>query len=570
MLDIKPLQLRYIPQDFKITSWEDIQPFTEELLARPINSLAEYERFLDDESELDAVTSEEYTHRMVLTTRYTNNKEYEDALNYYLQNISPKMAEYADKINRKIADSPFADQVKDVGFALALKGLRTQMDLFRSENIPLQIMDEELGNKSGKVRGAQTVVLDGEEMTLQKAGDRLFWQDRAKREEAWKAIQERQFQDKQEQDTIYAELVTIRQQIAKNAGFDNFRDYQFKSLRRYDYTPAHAMEFHDAIAQHVVPLVKDMVQKQADDLGLEKLRPWDGAVDPKGRAPLKAFNDVDDLIAKSTQALKNMDPVFHGTIALMRNADHLDLGSRPHKRTGGYMTGFDVKKVPFIFANATEKVRDLVTLIHEVGHAVHQVQMRDLRLQAYGRYPMEVAELASMSMELLSFDQWNLFFDKEEDLRRAKREHLEKIIGLFLSVAQTDAFQHQVYLNPSLTPEERNDLWVSLESRFSTGLVDWSGFEHYKRIGWHRILHIFEVPFYYIEYGIAQLGALQVWRNYKQDPKQAIEQYKNALALGYTKSIPEIYETAGVKFDFSGDMLKNLMGFVQRELKELE
>jgi len=570
MLKIEPLQQKYIPQGFKITSWEDIEPFTKELLARPINSLAEYERFLEDESELDALTSEEYTRRMVLMTRYTNNKEYDDALNYYLQNISPKMAEYADQINRKIADSPFADQVKDVGFALALKGLRTQMELFRPENIPLQIMDEELGNKSGKVRGAQTVMLDGEEMTLQKAGDRLFWQDRAKREEAWKAIQGRQFQDKQQQDTIFAELVTIRQQTAKNAGFDNFRDYMFKSLRRFDYTPDHALEFHEAIAAHVVPLVRGMVEKKAKEMGLEKLRPWDGAVDPKGRPPLKAFHGVDDLIEKSTRAFANMDPVFHGTIATMHAEGHLDLESRPHKRPGGYMTGFDVKKLPFIFANATEKVRDLITLVHEVGHAVHQIQMRDLRLQAYGRYPMEVAELASMSMELLSMDQWHLFFDKEEDLKRAKKDHLETLIGLFPMIAQGDAFQHQIYLNPDMTPEERNDLWTKTESRFATGMVDWSGFEDWKRIGWHRVHHIFEVPFYYIEYGIAQLGALQVWRNYKRDPQKTLEQYKAALALGYTKSIPEIYETAGVKFDFSSAMLKDLMAFVQQELAELE
>lgn len=570
MLKVEPLKQKYVPQGLQIKTWEDIEPFTTELLSREIATLGEYDRFLEDESELDAITSEEYTRRMILTTRFTDNKDYEDALNYYLQNIAPKMAEYGDQINRKIAESPFADQIKEQGFSLALRGMRSQMELFRSENIPLQIKDEELGNESGRIRGAMTVTLDGEQMTLQKAGDRLFWQDRAKREEAWLVMRERQYQDKDKLDNLFSELVGLRDTVAKNAGFDNFRDYQFKNYRRYDYTPSDCMDFHKAIEENVVPMTRDIIKHQAKGLGMDVLRPWDAAVDPQGRPPLKAFESVDDLVNKATQAFANMDPLFHDSILLMREKDQLDLGSRPHKRPGGYMTDLSVTKVPFIFANATEKVSDLTTLVHEMGHAIHTIQLRDLRLQSYGRYPMEVAELASMSMELLSYDQWHLFFPKEDDLIRAKREHLEHIITIFPWIAQVDAFQHEIYLNPSMNAEQRHDAWERLDSRFSSGMVDWSGFEHWKRTGWQKQGHIYEVPFYYIEYGIAQLGALQVWRNYKQDKKQALEQYKNALALGYTKSIPDIYATAGIKFDFSSAMLKELMEFVRGELAALQ
>lgn len=570
MIDIQPMQLKFLPKDFVFKNWEDIEPYTQELLNRPINSLADYQRFLEDENEIDSVASEEYTRRYIRVTCHSNNQEYEEALNYYLQNISPKIAEYADQINRKTAESPFAGQVAENGFALALKGLRTQMELFRPENIALEIADEELANKSGKIRGAMTVTLDGEEMPLPKAGDRLFWTDRAKREEAWLAMNEKRYASHKELDDIYVELVKTRTHVAKNAGFENYRDYKFKSLKRYDYTPEDCFVFHKAIEESVVPFNQKIMERQKKELGLDVLRPWDGSVDPKNRPPLKAFESADDLTEKSLKAFANIDSVFYDTVALMKSKHQLDLASRPNKRPGAYMTSLPVTGIPFIFANATEKVDDLTTMVHEVGHAVHDIQMRDLRLNMYKNYPMEVAELASMSMELISHDQWHLFFPKEEDLRRARLEHLEGTISFFPWMAQIDLFQHEIYTQPNLTTEERHDVWDKIHGRFSTKTVDWSGFEHWRRTGWQKQGHLFENPFYYIEYGIAQLGALQVWRNYTQDKKQAIKQYKNALALGYTKSIPEIYETAGIKFDFSASMLKELMAFVQAEMEKLQ
>jgi oligoendopeptidase F len=566
MLQVKPITRSFIAKDFILKTWDNLEPYMKDLAAREINSLDEYQQFLTDEDELGRILEEDGAWRYIKMSCDTSDKAIEESYNYFIQNISPKLSEYADVYNRKIAESPFALQIKDSGFALTLKGIKSSIEIFRAKNIPLQTQEEQLGAEVIKVHGAMTVTLDGEEMTLQRAGDYMFLTDRAKREEAWKAIGSRRYQDHEKLDEFYSQQVALRHKIALNADFENYRDYVFKNKHRYDYTPQDCFTFHDAIEKAVMPVVKQLQQEQADALGLEKLRPWDGAVDPQGRPPLKAFESADDLVTKSLQLYKDLDPLFHDTVQIMKDHKKLDLASRLNKRPGGYNYPLCESKVPFIFANVTSKVDDLVTFIHEVGHATQEIAMRDLRLMSYASIPSEVAELASMSMELLTMDQWDIFFPKEEDLRRAKLDHLEKTISILPWIALVDAFQHDVYEKPDLTAHDRLKMWSWQQKRFSTDTVDWTGFADLHETQWHRQLHIFDMPFYYIEYAMAQLGALQVWRNFKQDKKQALEQYKNALALGYTKSIPEIYETAGIKFDFSAEMLKDLMAFVQKEM----
>lgn len=569
MLTVTPLKRRFLPQDFTLTTWEALEPYTKELENRSLDTLEDYQRFLDDSDELSRVMGENSAWRYIRMTCNTADKEIEQAYHYLIEHIMPKAAEFGNVINNKMAQSPFSKEVNDTGFALMMRKIQSEIEIFRDENIPLSSEADQVSAEFVKLNGAMKVTLDGEEMPLQKAADRLFWTDRAKREEAWTAIGARRYEDREKLDDIYDRLVGLRHKIALNAGFENYRDYAFKAKKRFDYGPKECYDFHEAIEQAVTPLVREINVTQAKELGLEKLRPWDGAVDPKGRPPLKAFESAEDLIEKSLVMYKDLDPLFHDTVQMMKDQNKLDLASRLNKAPGGYMYPLGESKVPFIFANATQKVDDLVTYVHEVGHAVHEIAKRDLRLEEYGNYPSEVAELASMSMELLTMDQWNLFFPKEDDLVRAKYDHLERTISLLPWIAQVDAFQHEIYLKPELSPQERHALWSSIQQRYNTNTVDWTGFEHLQKTMWHKQGHIFDVPFYYIEYGIAQLGALQVWRNYKQDKKQALEQYKNALALGYTKSIPEIYETAGIKFDFSAKMLKELMSFVQKEMAAL-
>lgn len=568
MINVKPLTRHFLPQDFKITTWENLQPYAEDLASREISSLAEYQKFIADQDEFYSVFGEEASWRNIKKSCDTANKELEASYLYMINEIYPPITEYGDKINKKIAESVFAAEMNAPGFDIILKTTQSEINYYRPENIPLNTEINKKASESNNLRGARVVILDGEEMTPQKAADRLFWQDREKRKEAWVASRNRALEDNVPMSKLYDDMVKLRNQTALNAGFKNYQEYRFEILGRFDFSPEDCRNFNEAVRETVVPLVKELTLEQENKLGLGRMRPWDVAVDPEGKPPLKAFENAQDLIEKTKIVLGRVHPDFASTLQLMEDRGNLDIDSRANKRPGGFMCGLDESKVPFVFANVTQKVRDAVTLIHEVGHAQHEIEKSPLK-SMYGNYPAEVAELASMSMELLTMDHWDVFFTNKEECIRAKREHLESIIELFPSVAMVDEFQHEVYLNPKMSLEQRDDLHLNLLKQYGTGLVDWSGYEDIQKTGWQNTHHMFSSPFYYIEYSMAQMGALQIWKNYKENPENAVQQYRDALALGYTKSVPEIYETAGIKFDFSQPMLKGLMDFVQNELKTL-
>jgi len=365
-------------------------------------------------------------------------------------------------------------------------------------------------------------------------------------------------------------LRDLRNQTALNAGFANFRDYMFAALGRFDYTPEDCFNFHKSVAEAVVPLLNVMANERKQALQLDTLRPWDLKVDPENRPPLKPFSSGEELLEKTITCFTQLDPQLGNYLQIMKAMGHLDLESRKGKSPGGYNYPLEEIGVPFIFMNATSNLRDLVTLLHEGGHAVHNFVTRDLLLNAFKNPPAEVAELASMSMELLTMDYWNVFFENEEDLRRAKIQHLESIIETLPWVATIDKFQHWLYENPMHSIEERQSKWLEIYEQFSDSVTDWSGLEDFKKYIWQKQLHIYEVPFYYIEYGMAQLGAIGVWRNYKQHPQQGLEGYLNALKLGYTAPISEIYAAANIPFDFSKDYITELMNFVREELEGLK
>jgi oligoendopeptidase F len=326
------------------------------------------------------------------------------------------------------------------------------------------------------------------------------------------------------------------------------------------------LDFHESVAIHIVPLAKQIAQLQADKLGKTKLKPWDSDVDPDGKEPLKPFNNGEELLAGSIKMFDQLDPYFGSCLQTMQTEGYLDLDSKPGKSPGGYNYPLYESGIPFIFMNAAGAQHDLVTMVHEGGHAVHSFLSRDLALTAFKSLPSEVAELASMSMELITMDLWNVFYSDENDCMRAKREQLESIVKVLPWIATIDAFQHWIYTHSTHTIEERTAEWLAISARFGTGMVDYTGYEFVRESSWHRQLHLFEVPFYYIEYGIAQIGALGVWKNFKENPKKALEQYKAALQLGYTKSIPAIYETAGLSFDFSSKSIENLASLLRAEL----
>jgi oligoendopeptidase F len=447
--------------------------------------------------------------------------------------------------------------------------MKKAVEIFREENIPLKTEIQTESQKFGQINGAMTVMVDDKELTLQQAGVLLQSTDRALRESIYFKISNRRLKDKDKLDDLFSHLVSLRNQVATNADFKNFRDYMFAALGRFDYTPQDCFNFHESVSKEVVPLLDDLSKRRKKLLEVDELRPWDKAVDPTGREPLKPFNTGDELLELSTEVFSSIDPYLGERLKIMKDMEHLDLESRKGKAPGGYNYPLAEIGVPFIFMNATSTLRDMVTLMHEGGHAVHSFLTKDLELGAFKHTPSEVAELASMSMELISMDAWHLFFKDEEALVRAKREHLEQIIETLPWVATIDKFQHWIYENPDHSFDERKQNWNEIFNQFSDSITNWSGLQVQKDYLWQKQLHLYEVPFYYIEYGMAQLGAVAVWKNYKEDPDAGLAGYLNALKLGYTASIPEIYEAAGIKFDFSREYIRELMTFVKDELEDL-
>jgi oligoendopeptidase F len=459
--------------------------------------------------------------------------------------------------------------VKEEGFDIIIRLLEKDHKIFRTENIPLFTQIEQEAHTFGSIAGAMTVHMDGKELTLQQAADFLQSSNRALRKEAYLKIAERRFQDREKLNELYSKLTGLRHTVSVNADYANFRDYMFDAMGRFDYTVDDCMDFHHAVEKEVVPLLDELASARKSVLALSELRPWDLSVNYLGTEPLKPFEDEKDLLEKTIRCFHEINPYLGACLTTMKNMGHLDLASRKGKAPGGFNYPLDEIGVPFIFMNATSTLRDLVTLIHEGGHALHSFVTKDLPLNTFKHPTSEVAELASMSMELISMEHWQHFFPDKHDLTRAKKEHLEGIIQTLPWVATIDKFQHWVYENPQHTSEERKNTWTKIFSAFSNNITNWKDLEDFKSYSWQKQLHLFEVPFYYIEYAIAQLGAIAVWKNYKKDPEKGFNQYLAALKLGYTKPIKEIYKAAGIKFDFSQPYIKELMDFVKMELDEL-
>jgi oligoendopeptidase F len=561
---------KYLPENFTITDWSSLKPYFDQLTDSEINSQAELRTWLAKRSELESVISEDLGWRYIKMTCYTDNETYAKSYQDFVENIQPEIAPVIDQLNKKLADSPFLSELEnEKGFAILIRNLKKDIELFREVNIPLFTQINTETQKYAQISGAMTVVINNNELTLQQAGVILQSIDRAKREEAYRKVMERRLKDKDTLDELFSKLIALRHQVGKNAGFKNFRDYMFKSYGRFDYSPEDCFRFHEAISAEVVPVLNELTKERKEKLNVDTLRPWDKAVDPEGRQPLKAFENGEDLAEKSIRSFKRIDPYLGQCLSIMREMGHLDLESRKGKAPGGYNYPLAEIGVPFIFMNATSTMRDMTTIMHEGGHAVHSFLTKDLPLSEFKSPPMEVAELASMSMELISMDQWDIFFPDKEDLRRAKREQLEDIIETLPWVATIDKFQHWIYENPEHTSEKRKQEWNRVFEEFADTITDWSGLETGRDYAWQKQLHLYEVPFYYIEYGMAQLGAIALWRNYKRDKQKGLEGYMNALKLGNLTTIPEIYRAANIKFDFSRDYIKELMHFVKEELAKV-
>lgn len=558
------------PEQFRDATWEDILPLYQELVNRPLDpgDTAAIEAWLDDWNALDVALTEATNRANVETSCDSENPEKEARHLRFASEIGPQRAQQVVLLANKLLDTGYSRPDLET----TLRRFRTNRDLFREENIPLQREVANLNNEYNKICGSMTVDWDGEELPLPRLNPFMQDPDRDIREKAWRLQFDPYIETRDTLADIFDKQLETRQQIAKNAGFANYRDYIFEDKYRYDYTPADCFAFHDAVEQTFVPALARIHERRREKLGLDRLRPWDLAGDPKGRPALRPYETIDELTATAQDIFAKVDPLLGEQFGTMREEELLDLESRKGKRPGGFCTSFPYRKRPFIFMNAAGVGGDVRTLLHEAGHAFHGFASADLPFVYQRQYGSEMAEVASMSMELLAapyLREEDGGYYTDADYARARIEHLEGIVSLLTWVATVDAFQQWVYTDPAATDRDARDRkWVETWARFDPD-TDWTGLEPQRVARWYKQLHIFLYPFYYIEYAIAQLGALQVWRNALEDQAKAVENYRAALALGGSRPLPELFATAGARLIFDEAGMAELVELIESELKKL-
>lgn len=560
------LQRHYLPAQLVVKAWGDVEHYFAELLDRVIHSPADLRQWMLDRSELESFLQEDFAWRYIRMSCDTANESFKDDFHFFVTEIEPRMAPKGDQLNRKLLDCGHIAGLNDPRMEILIRGIRKQVEIFREENIPLFTELQKKEQEFSEISGAMTVEMDGKELTLQQAANLLKSTERNVRKNAFEKITERRLEDRARLDQLFDELIALRHQIAINAGFENYRDYMFAALGRFDYSVSDCEQFHDAIAQELIPLLATLHQSRKERLGLTVLKPWDTQASTSGRPAPIPFSDGADMMSKTIDCFANIHPIAQKSMELLRELNHIDLDSRKGKAPGGYNYPLYESGVPFIFMNSAGSILDLTTIVHEGGHAIHSVLTRDLDYVPFRNVPSEIAELASMSMELISMEHWGRFFNDPKDLSDAQREQLEQSVFALPWIAAIDQFQHWIYTHPHHSAEERRTKWHEIHARFSSPEVDHTGYELAFDYTWQKQIHLFQYPLYYIEYGIAQLGAWAVWRNYVTNPDQTIVQYLQALRLGYTADLPTVYRTAGVRFDFSKNYVSELAQFLMRRL----
>lgn len=568
---IKPVRGKEFPRDFTsgvrdLDDWNEIEPLFEALIAESekLDSTAALEIWLLRQSELGALLDEEYSRRYIAMTCDTASREKEKAYLHMVENIMPKTKPYWDRLNRAYLQAPARAELDPERYGVLDRDIENDAKLFRQENIPLQTEDSKLSQQYQKICGAMTVQFRGEEKTLQQMAPYLEENDRALREEAWRLVTARRLEDRDAINDLLDKMIEVRQQIARNAGFENFRDYMHQAKARFDYTPEDCFAFHEAVEKEIVPLLARVRRERRNDLGVETLRPWDLANDSKGRAPLRPFRDGTELEEGCQKIFNAVNPDLGMQFRQMRENGLLDLDSRRGKAPGGYQSTLEEIRYPFIFMNAAGTDRDVFTLLHEGGHAFHAFAARKEPLLFYRHAPMEFCEVASMAMEMLAYQHLDAFYGPDE-AERSRRHHTEQLLTIFPHIATIDAFQHWLYTTDDPSVKAREEKWLELDARFAPE-IDWDGLDEAHRSVWQRQLHIFQVPFYYIEYGIAQLGALQIWLRSRKNREEAIMRYRKGLSLGGSRPLPELFETAGAKFDFSAKTIRPIAEAIREEL----
>jgi oligoendopeptidase F len=556
-------------KEFMLWSWSKIEPYFIDLAMHPLEA-AGIAGWLADWTNLSQLLSETYQRLYVATTVDTTDQQAELRYQAFLNGIYPLAQAANQKLKEKFLDSGLEPDC----FAIPLRNMRAEAELFREANLPLLSEEKILNTEYDRIKGNQTVNWQGEELTTMQLQPVYQDPDREMREDAWLMAAARQLSDRQAINELWRKLIYVRQQLASNAGCTDYREYRWREMLRFDYTPQDCVRFQQAIEDVVVPAAERIYEKRRKQLELKSLRPWDLTVDLSGRPSLHPFNDVAQLEETTARIFDHVDPQLGKYFEVMRREKLLDLDNRKGKAPGGYCIEFSAARCPFIFMNAVGIHEDALTLLHEGGHAFHVFESAHLPYFQQLQVPMEFAEVASMGMELLASPYLAIpagGFYNEADAARARIEHLESIITFWPYMAVVDAFQHWVYENiaEAGNPDLCDAKWIELWKRFMGG-VDWNGLEQEMATGWHNKSHIHQDPFYYFEYGLAQLGALQIWRNAIDDQAGAVAAYRRALSLGGTASLPELYQTAGARFAFDEKTLAAAVKLAEETIEALE
>ena len=556
--------------DTIVTDWQAFAPYFAALQTAEITP-TDIDEWLLYWSDLRRLVGEALATLSIQKTIDTTDVAKEQAYLDFIENVLPQVM-VADQVLKQRLLALALEDRDDL--ALILRAMRNEADLFRDENVPLQTRLAKLDNDYDKVTGGLKTDWNGEPHNLSQLGQYQMDKDRQVRERAWNMTMDLWLSQREMLNKLYADMLELRQQVAENADVPDYRAYVFREYGRFDYTPDDCLIFHQAIETAVVPAALRIYEKKRTRLGLSQLRPWDILVDTNDQPSLKPYQGQDQLIQGALNILNQVDVALGRYFAVMAEENLLDLQTRPGKALGGYCATLPKQKRPFIFMNGVGLHDDVQTLLHEAGHAFHVFETANIPLIWQTDAPMEFCEVASMSMELLAAPYLTRDFGgfyTPVEAARARIEHLEGIITFLPYMAVVDAFQHWVYTHPreAASSDNCDNAWNNLWVRFMPG-VDWTGYENVQMSGWHRKLHIFGVPFYYVEYGMAQVGALQVWRNARQDQAQAVAAYRQALALGSTKTLPELFAVAGAEFRFDTAMLTDLVNLIETTVEELE
>ncbi len=542
-----------------LTPWIDC---LEERL-KAATSVSDLELWLDQAGEFFAACDDESSRRYIAMTCQTDDPEREKAYLQFIEVLEPWMKPKRFSLWRRLTAHPAFSQLS-ADYQVFRRSAQTEVMIYREANVLRETESAKLSQVYQKTMGAMTVQFEGSEKTLTQLAPIQEEPDRPRRQRAWEASTTRRLQDAEVIDTQFEQLIQLRESIAQEAGFTDFRAYSFEAKERFDYTPEDCITFHQSIESTFVPLTRSLQKNRQEKLGIDSVRPWDLGVDPLNRPPLRPFKTAEELVGKTSRTLHRLDRRLGKLFDDMQERNLLDLENRKGKAPGGYQASLSEARLPFIFMNAVGMENDVKTLLHEAGHAFHTYQARNQRLYWYRWAPIEFCEVASMAMELLAAPFLTEFYS-EEELLRSQKDHLEGIIKFFPWMAIIDAFQHHVYTHPHQSREERDLAWNTLLNRFG-GIEDWRGYEKVRTKLWHRQPHLFTSPFYYVEYGIAQLGALQLWRIFQEDRGRAIECYLHGLSLGGSKPLPELFKETGIEFDFSEKTISPLITLLQNTI----